>query len=59
MHMDRTELINELVDICRRQATIIDKLYLEIAKIGAAADMGIEFHLEAKDIATKLEKFRE
>ena len=57
--MGHTELINELADICRRQATIIDKLYLELAKIGAAADMGIEFHLEAKDIATKLEKLRE
>ena len=57
--MDAAKLIGELTEICSRQAGIIDRLYLELAKLGEAECMGEGFLQEAKEVATELERFKE
>lgn len=49
------ETVTELVDIVRREANLIDRLYSILAQHGLADCAGDDFEQEVFELATKIE----
>jgi len=55
--MNDVEIVVEMTDIIVRLASVVDKLYQELAKVGAAECMGEKFDREASDLARSVQKY--